>query len=320
MENNNENSIFINANESPVENETATNQDIEPFSTETAEPFPVEQVLETISGEGAIPDQEVAETTDSKAEKTKNPNKHLTNLKRAVIAIIGLVAIRGGTEIAKDVEEAKKFIEESGYTASEFFESAYKDILFVDKETNTITVDSPATIKELAESQFPNISNKNQAEVKEYVVDLNQNNPQVYTNNQGEIGPGSQIKVPASIEERSPLQALMDYAFAPLENEREIEQSPNIKPNPDKAPKAEAENNEETEPMTYAVQPGDSLWGIADGMLKESGAKYDPTDVMGLITYLKEMNGLKDDGITAGANIEIPSKEDVFKLLEEFNS
>lgn len=309
MEKNNDNPVFINANESSVGKDVVFNQDTEPFLTEVAEPFPVEQTTENEPEEA--PSQETTKTTE-KAEKAKNPNKHLTNLKRATLAFIGLLAIKGGSEVARDVKEAKDFIQESGYTAGEFFESAWKDILYFDEEANTIVMDSPATIKELSQNNFADISEKNQAEVEEYIEDLNKDNPQVYTNSQGEIGPGSQIKVPSHIEERSPLKTLMNYAFASEENTKEIEQSPNKKVNPDKTPETQAP--EEAEPITYTIQPGDSLWDISNKMLGESGINYDPSTVMDVIAFLKESNNIEDDAIVAGKTLNIPSLEEIQKF------
>lgn len=280
-------------------------------ATEFNEDTPIE-ATNAQSREEIIEPEKKERTTGEKAKRAA---------KVAIVSVIGLLALRGGAEVADDVSRAKDFIQESGYSMGDYLKDTYSDVLIYGDETKTVIVNTPANLEEIVANSYK-LAEGNIPEVVEYIEELNQNSKDIFRNNIGEIGPNSKLTLPESVEAKSPIAVLMEYVFDDSIDEIDIKPGQRTTENkPEGASPIEPEQRVANvagfpnELVDYTVQTGDSLWGIANRLCQEAGIKSDQEVIDTIIGYIKNINNKTDDQIEAGAKLKVPPNlSEAFKI------
>lgn len=259
-----------------------------------------------------LPIKDEKMTGEPEKKETKKHRKfNRAVLKASLISIIGLLALRGGSEVADDIVRAKNFIEKSGYTTKDYTKDVYGDVLFYEGE-QTIMVNQPTTAGDIVASRFGLIG-ENVEKAEDHIAEINKDNPDIFLNNIGEIGPGSKVKAPAQIEAKSPISALVEYAFG--DSSDDIDYAPGLETNQEKLENNSTINPEQTENSInfpnelgdYTIKAGDSLWSIANELFQNAGLQSDQESMEATINYLKAINHLDDDIIKAGDKLNVPT-------------
>lgn len=268
-----------------------------------------------------IPNTPESETNTGAKKERSRKERMSRYLKGATISIIGLLALRGGDEVAQDISRAKDFIEQSGYNISDYLsdiKNPYSDILYYG-ENQIVRIMEPATIDDIVLNRY-GLEGKNAQEAKTYIDDLNKNNPNIYRNNIGEIGPDSQVIAPDKIEAKSPLRALAEYAFGDSSNQIDTKPSTPEESDEFDPKKVEVANAAgfPSELTDYTIQAGDSLWGIANRLCQEAGIQSDQVSMDTIVGYIKNINNLSSDDIKAGDNLRVPPElPESFKIIND---
>ncbi len=254
-----------------------------------------------------------SEVVSTEPEKEKHDwDKSKKALKAATISILALLTLRGGAEVSEDVGRAKDFITQSGYSIEDYAKDTYEDIVVYDGE-KTVMVNTATSLEEIVDNLY-GLEGKNTEKAVQYIEKLNKDNTDIFRNGIGEIGPDSKLVLPESAEAKSPIAALVEYAFG--DNDEMAVKNPVKQEEGDlTGEKIVNQAGFSNELVDYTIQPGDSLWGIANRLCQEAGIKSDQEVIDTIIGYIKNINNKTDDQIEAGAKLKVPPNlSEAFKI------